>query len=125
MELKERHGCVTAWLTFMIITNSLTAILYLFLGDLLVDNLPQGYSTEWLIPIGIVGLANLTFAIMLLQWRKWAFWAFAGSSVATLFMNLFAGLGFSSSIFGLSGIIILYGILQIKKNGVAAWDLME
>ncbi len=31
-ELKERHGCVTAWLILMIITNSLIALLYLFAG---------------------------------------------------------------------------------------------
>ena len=125
METKKRHGCVTAWLIVMIIANAMTAVTYLFLGETVAQSLPTAIPGPMMIALAIIGIANLIFAIMLFQWKKWAFWAFAGTSLITLVINISIGLGISTSIFGLAGIAILYGILQIKQDGVTAWDNLE
>lgn len=125
MEAKQRHGCVTAWLILMIISNSLTSIFYLFMGDTVSQALPTPIPQPMMMALGIIGVVNLVFSIMLFQWKKWAFWAFAGTSLITLGINLSMGLGFVTSILGLSGAAILYGILQIKKDGVTAWENLD
>ncbi|MCB9304512.1 MAG: hypothetical protein H6566_28090 [Lewinellaceae bacterium] len=125
METKQRHGCVTAWLIFMIIANSLTAVTYLFMGDTVSQNLPNPIPQPMMLTLAAVSILNLVLAIMLFQWKKWAFWAFAGTSLIALAINLSLGLGVGTSLFGLVGIAILYGILQIKKDGVTAWENLE
>ena len=125
METKQRHGCVTAWLILMIIANSFTAITYLFMGETISQNLPNSIPQPMMTALAIIGIANLTFSIMLFQWKKWAFWAFAGTSIITLGVNLSIGLGIGASLFGLAGAAILYAILQIKKDGISTWDNLD
>ena len=122
---KQRHGCVTAWVVLMIITNSLTAIIYLFASDLITNNLPGNVSTPMIILLGLVGIGNVVFSVFLFQWKKLGFWGFATTSVMALIINLSLGLGIGQSILGLVGIALLYGILQIKKDNVSAWDNLE
>ncbi|MTI19844.1 hypothetical protein E1176_02295 [Fulvivirga sp. RKSG066] len=125
MEPKQRHGCVTAWLVLMIIANSLTAVSYLFISDTISQNLPEPIPQPMIITLAILSIVNLVLAIMLFQWKKWAFWAFAGTSLIALVINFSLGLGIGTSLFGLVGLAILYGILQIKKDGVTAWQNLE
>jgi hypothetical protein len=121
---KQRHGCVTAWLILMIVMNSLSAILYLFAGDMMARTIP-GITTSTLIILAVLGIANVIFSALLFQWNKWGFWGFIFTSIGALVINLSIGIGFGRSLFGLAGIAILYGILQIKQNDVAAWDNLE
>jgi hypothetical protein len=123
--IKKRHGCVTAWLIFMIIANSAVALLYFFAGDYISRNSPTPVSTGILILLAILGIANVGFAVLLLKWNKWGFWGFILTAVCSLIINLSIGLGVSQSILGLVGIGILYGILQIKQDNVSAWDNLE
>ncbi len=121
MESKERHGCVTAWLILMIIANSIIALTYLF-----TDNTtPQSPTNLTTLMLTTIGIANIIFAIMLLQWKKWAFWAFATTSLITLGVNISIGISVGNALVGLIGIVILYGILQIKKDGITAWENLE
>ena len=122
---KQRHGCVTAWLVLMIIANSLTAILYLFASDMITKNLPENVSTPMIILLGVIGISNVIFSILLFQWKKIGFWGFALTSVGALIINLSIGLGIGQSLFGLAGIAILYGVLQIKKKNVTTWENLE
>ena len=63
---------------------------------------------------------------MILQWKKMGFFGFVATSIAALFLNSLLGLDLLQSLLGLSGIAILYGILQIKgKNGNSAWSGMD
>jgi hypothetical protein len=125
MESKQRHGCVTSWLVFMIVINSVTAILYLFAGDMVAKNLPGGIPTPMLILLAIVCICNVVFSTFLFLWKRWAFWGFAATSVVTFIINLSIGIGIVQSVMGLIGIAVLYGVLNIKKADVAAWDHLE
>jgi len=117
----QRHSCVTAWLIFMLIANSITALIYLFTlvrtggGGLKV-------STNSLIALLIIGLFNVAFSIMLLLWKKIGFYGFAISSVITFIINFSIGISLIKCTIGLIGFLILYGILQIKRDGISAWD---
>ena len=122
---KQRHGCVTAWLVLMIIANSLTAILYLFASDMITKNLPGNVSTAMIILLGVIGIGNVIFSVFLFQWKKIGFWGFTITSVGALIINLSIGLGIGQSLFGLVGIAILYGVLQIKKENVTTWKNLE
>ena len=122
---KQRHGCVTAWLVLMIVGNSITAIIYLFASEMIIDYLPSDVSTPMIILLGILGIANIVFSVMLFQWKKLGFWGFIVTSIGSLIINLSIGLGIGQSLFGLIGIAIFYGILQIKKDNVPAWDNLD
>ena len=122
---KQRHGCVTAWLIFMIIANSFSAILYLFAGDMIARNFPGGISNTMLLLLAILGIGNVVFSILLFKWMKIGFWGFLLTSIGALFINLIIGLGVIQSLFGLVGIAILYGVLQIKKDNMSAWDNLD
>ena len=121
---KQRHGCVTAWLVIMIILNSLLAVVYLFASDFITNNL-QNSSKSMILLLGVLGVLNVVFAVMLLKWKKLGFWGFIASSIIVMFINLTIGMGVGQSVFGLVGVAILYGILQIKSNNVTTWDNLE
>ena len=127
--LKQRHGCVTAWLILMIIANSLIAIVYLFANEKITDNLPGDVSSSLIILLGIIGIANVIFAVLLFQWKKLGFWGFIVTSTGTFIINLSissgSGPALAQSFLGLAGIAILYGILQIKKDNVSTWESLE
>ena len=123
---KERHGCVTAWLVLMIIGSGLSAFAYLFQGDAISAVLPSSPSKMLLSGLAIMGLLNVAFAVMMLQWKKMGFYGFAASACIVFVINLSIGIGFVQSIFGLAGVAILYAILQIPaKNGNSAWKGLE
>lgn len=126
---RARHGCVSAWLILMIIGNAFVSVFYLFFWDSILELVPDESMAE--IPdinpilLGVVGVANLIFAILLFKWKKVGFWGFVGTSVITLGLNISAGLGVGQILTGFAGIAILYGILQIKERDVSAWDNLE
>lgn len=122
---KQRHGCVTAWLIFLIVANSLTAALYLFAREMVTKNLPGDVSTPMIILLGIFGIANVIFSVLLFQWKKIGFWGFIVTSAGAIVINIIIGLGVGQSLFGLAGVAILYGILQIKQGSVTAWDNLD
>jgi len=119
---KQRHGCVTAWLILMIIGNSLIAILYLFAGNTIAQNLQSGISNSALILLAIFGVGNVISSILLFRWLKIGFWIFLLTSIASLVVNFSIGLGIVQSLLGLVGIAVLYGVLQIKRDNISAWE---
>ena len=122
---KQRHGCLTAWLILMIIANSATAILYLFASEMITKNLLGEVSTPMIILLGIIGIGNVIFSVLILQWKKLGFWGFIITSIGAVIINSTIGLGIGQSLFGLIGIAIFYGILQIKKDNVTGWENLE
>jgi O-antigen ligase len=122
---KQRHGCVTAWLIFIIVANSFTALIYLFAGDYISDNTPGGIPNHFIYILAFLGLGNVICASFLLKWKKLGFWGFLLTSVCALVINIYLGLGVGQSTIGLLGFAILFGVLQIKQNDISAWNNME
>jgi len=116
--LPQRHGCVTVWLTLLLIFNSffmLCEFMNFIRNEFLWINLF----------IVFFYIANIIFALMLLRWKKFGFWGFCGTSLISFICNFYIGFGFKQSFYGLIGIMLLYFILQIKKNNVTAWKTLE
>ncbi len=107
-----RHGCLTAWLIFMIVVNALTAIATPFSMSRLAQ---AGLHPSMLLTAILVlcAVANIAFAVALLRFMKVGFYGFVATSVIALFVNLALGLGLGQVLFGLVGIAILYGVLNI------------
>ena len=125
METKKRHGCVTAWLILMIVLNALTAVTWFFFNDVFREQIGEGVNKNTMLALGLIGLLNLVFAIMLFRWKKWAFWGFLITSLIAFGINLSLGLGIGQSAMGLLGIIVLYAVFQIKADGRTAWSYLE
>lgn len=145
--VKERHGFVTFWLWFMIIGNIAGAImqvmsakyaiwayataenaeLFFYIKHGMVDY--YIYASYFMIVLSMINVAG---AILLLKWKKIGYWLFVGSAATCLAIMIsfaiFGGLtpAVGSSIAGaILGPVILWAILQIKKNGVSCWKLLE
>ena len=120
---KRRHGCLTAWLIFMLIGNSLGLLLYLTSGAAIQQELPG--APDWIIPVlTILVLLNIIFTIALFLWKKWGFWGFVGTSIVALIVNLSIGINPAQSVLGLVGIAILYGVLNIGDDN-KGWSQLE
>jgi hypothetical protein len=117
-EPHERHGCLTAYLILMLLSNSLIGFLYLVTPRILKEASPS--LPDWaLLTLGLFAIFNIVCAIGLFNWKRWAFWGFCGSSIAALCVNLSIGIPPVTAIFGLAGIAIVYGLLQLgsKRTG--------
>lgn len=120
--LKQRHGCLTAWLTIMIILNSIISLVYMAsaAGASSALRLP----TFALLLLSLVGIANVACAIALFKWRKAGFYGFIGTSAVAFVVNLSIGLGIVPSLLGLGGVGMLYGVLQIG-NEQSGWRQLD
>ena len=108
---KSRHRFLTTWLILMIVGNIGGALTYTLLPDAF------SYLPGWIIPINIVvSLINLGSIIALFMWKKWGFWVLCGTCISVFVLNLSIGVGIGSSILGLVGVPILFGVLQIGKE---------
>lgn len=124
---KNRHGCLTAWLIFIIATNSIIALISLLLytvGNPLIEGtLPA--NSSWFIPVSAaLCIFNVICAVALFRWKKWGFWGFLGSSVAAFVINLSIGEGIVSSLVGFLGVVILYGVLNIGEQN-KGWSQLD
>ncbi|MEO6851033.1 MAG: hypothetical protein ABI203_07700 [Mucilaginibacter sp.] len=119
----KRHGCVTAWIIFMIIANSAATLVYMFNANSLAQK--TGVSPITIITLIVIGIFNVIFSVMLLSWKKVGFYGFAISAIAAFIINISIGISPIRSLLGLIGFGILYGILQIKEEGVSAWSYLK
>lgn len=124
--IKSRHGCLTAWLLLVIIGSAATCITYYIFGNIILQSLPNTASMTMLYLLGFIGLINILAAVLLFQWKMIGFNIFAGGSLITFVVNLYLGVDVFQSILGLTGIAVLYGLLQIKgKNNRTGWEQLE
>ena len=120
---KQRHGCLAAFLLFMIISNSATVILYLG-GFPTIWRNDSSWPT-WLFAVLILGACfNLACLVGLLRWKKWGFWGLAASAVVAFVVNVIIGVGVVYALLGFLGVAILYAVLQIG-NGRKGWSQLE
>lgn len=119
--LKERHGCVSAWLWLAIISNVGYVIYY-------IVSMFNAFTSTLTISFGLLSMLatlNALGAILLMLWNKCGFYLFVISSVIATIINL--GMLNIEPLFLISGviaIIVWWSILQIRKNGKSAWSLM-
>ena len=108
----KRHGCVTAWLISMLVVNALTIAIYGLFGAKTRAALPSMPAwVRWVFMLGAT--ANCVFAVFLLRWKRWAFYAFCIPTPVVFAINLSIGVPLLSALWGFLGPVILYLVLQI------------
>ena len=118
-ESKNRHGCLDAYLLFMLIVNLILAAAYVFSSDTMSS------VASWVYPVLAAGTSfNLICAIAIFRWRKWGFWGFTATAVVAFVVNLLTGIGVVMAVQGLIGVAILFGVLQIGREN-KAWPQLE
>jgi len=121
--VKQRHGCLTAWLILMMAANGLTAIA----TPLMITQIKQatpGFPTWVAFVIPILALLNVVFAVAIFKWKKWGFYGFAAMAIIAFCLNVYAGIGIGQALLGLVGIAVLYGVLQIGGEN-KGWTQLE
>lgn len=121
-ETKQRHGCVNAWLWLVIAVNFAFCVYYaIHMFSVWSNSHVWGFGL-----LSILALGNVLGAILLMRWNKCGFYLFIVCSIITAIVNAgILDLGAYSGIQGLVAILIWWGILHIKKDGVPAWKLMN
>jgi hypothetical protein len=112
-ETKKRHGCLTAWLSLMILTSVIFIVLYLARAGY-----PQ-YAPDlpvWALPVLVtIELIQIICAIALFKWKKCGFWGYciicAFAFVADIWLGVVA-----TAVGTLLGAVILYALLNIDKG---------
>jgi hypothetical protein len=102
----------------MLIFNGITVLVYLLGAGFMASILPTIPIWAFYV-LGILAILNITFTIFLFKWKRWAFFAICGMAGIVFIINLLIGVNIFSSIFGLSGPIILYLIMRSR------WNLFE
>lgn len=119
--LKERHGCVSAWLWVVIVVNLCFCVYYFM--TMLDSESSQSLGYGFLSSLSVFLILG---AILLMRWSRCGFYLMVGISLLTLIVNHFLlKIEVGYSIPGILGILFWWVILQIRKNGVSAWKLMD
>lgn len=149
---KERHGFVTFWLWLSIVISVITAVRTLisfFQIASAFESLTSLYDSIKL-HTNIMMLASFVFAVcciggyaMVMNWKKLGFWFLVGTSIVSVACNMimnslleqdYAAIDIPVDLFFNSivqlivtpiSIVILWAILQIRKNGVSCWKQLE
>ncbi|MCI2425802.1 hypothetical protein LM599_07445 [Candidatus Acetothermia bacterium] len=125
---KQRHGCLTIWLVLLIIGGVLsligTAVMYLVDPQLMRETFPD--APGWTVyAMGLISLFSFVFAIVLFTWKKWAFWGYVVTSIASAIVSITMGTPAWQWLLGLTGVVILYGVLQIGGEEKKGWTQLE
>ena len=122
-ELKIRHGCLTVWLVWLLIANSAIVMIYIFSYLAIKEIYPN--APVWAFPILTLGvILNIVFLIALFRWKKWGLWGSVVTYSLLFIVNLLVGISFIQAFLGLSGLVILFGVLQIGKEH-KGWSQLE
>ena len=117
---RKRHGFTSFWLIFSLITNAIVGATYLFFPGTIIQTLNT--SGNLIMILGIISIIGIIGNVLLLCWKKIGFWIAVGISIVSLVVNFVIGLNIGQILFGLVGIVVLWGVLHIRKNGKTAWE---
>ena len=122
-EQKKRHGCLTAWLVLMLISNSAVVLIYVLGSAVVRQYYPN--APGWAFPaLTLGGVLNIVFIVALFRWKKWGFWGSVATYALSSVVGLVVGLSVAQTLNGLTGLAILFGVLQIGKQN-KGWPQLE
>ena len=125
LQSKKRNIIVTIFLFFTIVIDMYGVYSNFFGNQTEIINNSNISSKAIMICFGIFGIIDIFLIILILKWSKKAFWAICLISLITFFINIFTGVGLTVSLIGFSGLLLLYGVLQIKSKQKSAWKNLE
>ena len=119
---KQRHGCLTAWLIYLMIASAIISYVFFFKNNDEMEKLQQKFSENIIFVIGSIGILNILFCYLILKWVKLGFWGLIVTNSIMMIIHIMNGSDLMRPVLGLSCIIVLYALLQIKKKNVSGWD---
>ena len=119
----KRHGLLTAYLFFMIATNSIVVLSYIF-GSASVKQIYPNISNLQIVALTLGGIVNVICAFAILKWRRWGIYGLAAITVMGSAINFSIGFSISQIMLGFVGIIILLIALNIGGNR-RAWPRLK
>lgn len=120
---KQRHGCLTTWLIFLIVGNSIVGLITLLAGQTIQKTYPTAPDWVFLV-LAALSIFRVICAIALWKWKKWGFWGILASTVAAWLINLsIENLAAVLSPSGFIGVALLWILLNIGEN--KAWSQLE
>lgn len=125
MKNKQRHGCLTAWLIYLIIAYSIGSLGLFFGSERIYKRLPYLTSENSLLIVASIGLFNVAFSFFLLKWIKLGFWGLLLTNIILLIIQINGSDNLIYPIVTVIYLLILYGLLKLKKNDVSGWDNLE
>lgn len=125
-QIKKRAGFTTFYLWLGLVCNSLMGIAY-FATIFTRKGLWSAYDPMYTRIYGFVSSAILFFGYLsLMRWNKSGFYILIGMAGVNLMMDLFAGGTVSFATFSpIFSAMILYAVLQIRKNGQSCWEQLS
>jgi hypothetical protein len=114
---KRRNVLVTAYIWFMIILFALFAL------SNALTLIRTNANVLITVLLAIIDISAVVSLFVVLKWRKWGFWLFLSSNLLSQF--IFTINGFTSIFTGWLAIILLWAILQIRKQGISCWKNLE
>lgn len=125
-QIKSRAGFTTFYLWLGLVLNSLMGIAY-FVTIFTRKGLWSAFDPMYTRIYGFVSSAILFYGYLsLMRWNKSGFYILILMAGISQIMNLVAGGALSfSTFFPFFSALILYAVLQIRKNGKSCWEQLS
>ena len=125
MKNKQRHGCLTTWLVFLIIASSIGSFSLFFDSENMMKKLPYITSENTLLIVASIEILNVMFAFFLLKWVKLGFWGILSTSIILCGIQINGSNNILYPIGSIISVSILYGLMKLKKNNSTGWNNLE
>ena len=125
MQNKQRHGCLTAWLIYLILSYSIVSLGLFFNSDSIVQKFQYIKSENLLLIVASIAILNVLFIYMLLKWFKLGFWGLLSTSTLLFIIQIMNSNNILTPIITAIVMLIIYGLLKLKKRNVSGWDNLE
>ena len=125
MQNKQRHGCLTAWLIYLILSYSIVSLGLFFNSDSTVEKFQYIKSENLLLIVASIAILNVLFIFMVLKWFKLGFWGLLSTSTLLFIIQIMNSNNILTPIITAIVMLIIYGLLKLKKRNVSGWDNLE
>ena len=120
MVKRKRNSFLTLFLVLSLIAQVSTTVSY---QQLIFNEHPIFvYAPLRISVLFMIGVLDVLCNILILNWNKFGFYGALSFSLIFFCINIsFEEISYLQSSYGIIGVLILYLLMQIKKNGVSAW----
>jgi len=133
IKTKRRHGFLSFILWLQLIGQIVILIAYLFGFDFKPNSLENiilfgSYSSNfnYIFSVLLIPILEITSITLLLNWKKYGFILYIISNIISLIISPKTGfLGQSLIFLPILWLLLIFALLQLKKDGVSAWNNLK
>lgn len=125
MQHKQRHGCLTAWLIYLMISYSIVSLGLFYKIEIIVKKFQYLKSENYLLIVASIAILNVVFIFMLLKWFKIGFWGLLCTNILMFTIQIMNTDNILTPIITATVLLIIYGLLKLKKRNISGWDNLE